>query len=99
MGNLYLPHKITVHGDFVYWSDLFFGAIYRVNKNTGEGRETLYQNRDTHSGHVYDLKVYNPDLQTTCKYLMYEQQVYRKAMQCLNIVHKLDLKPNSVVGP
>lgn len=60
------PHRLAVHGDSVYWSDVYFKTLHRANKYTGSSRETLFANRDAPGGTVFDLQIHDSN-QSTCE--------------------------------
>ena len=58
------PHRLAVYDNMVYWSDFYFKTLHSANKYTGEGRQTLYENRDAPGSTIYDVKVYDAAQQT-----------------------------------
>ena len=62
------PHRLAVYDNMVYWSDVYFKTLHSANKYTGEGRQTLYENRDAPGSTIYDVKVYDA-AQQTCELL------------------------------
>lgn len=53
------PYRLTIYQDFVYWSDLDNDMLYRANKYTGEGRETLYENTGMEGSTILNVKVHD----------------------------------------
>lgn len=54
------PFAITVHGNYIYWTDLQLRGVYRAEKHTGANMVEMVKRLDDSPR---DIHVYSPDRQ------------------------------------